>query len=144
MFYYGLDFHDLAPDSVLLISTFIVTCEAFLRTPPYFGLWLKTFDVRPRVTEEEQAECDSVIIGKLACAIWFEGSFAESSGMWQQGWFYINEPRGSKWAATPVFRPSPPIQLASWIKKDWTGDPSMKCRLCKVASEALPRRASVL
>jgi len=34
MFYYGLDFHDLAPNSVLLISAFIVTCEAFLRTPP--------------------------------------------------------------------------------------------------------------
>ena len=30
MFYYGLDFHDLAPDSILLISAFIVTCEAFL------------------------------------------------------------------------------------------------------------------
>ena len=38
MFYYGLDFHDLAPDSNLLISTFIVTCEALLRTPPHFGL----------------------------------------------------------------------------------------------------------
>ena len=35
MFYYGLDFHDLAPDSVLHISLFIVVCEAFLRiTPP--------------------------------------------------------------------------------------------------------------
>ena len=31
MFYYGLDFHDLAPDSFLHISTFIVMCEAFLR-----------------------------------------------------------------------------------------------------------------
>ena len=121
MFYYGLDFHDLAPDSILLISTFIVTCEAFLRTPPHFGLWLKTFDVRPQVTEEEQAECGSVIIGKLASAVWFEGSFAKSSDLWQQGWFYINEPRGSKWAATPAFRPGPPIQLASWINKglDW-------------------------
>ena len=103
MFYYGLDFHDLAPDSILLISTFIVTCEAFLRTPPHFGLWLKTFDVRPQVIEEEQAECGSVIIGKLASAVWFEGSFAKSSDLWQQGWFYINEPRGSKWAATPAF-----------------------------------------
>ena len=53
MFYYGLDFHDLAPDSILLISTFIVTCEAFPRTPPHFGLWLKTFDVRPQVTDRE-------------------------------------------------------------------------------------------
>ena len=53
MFYYGLDFHDLAPDFFPLISAFIVTCEAFIRTPPHFGLWLKTFDVRPQVTEEE-------------------------------------------------------------------------------------------
>ena len=38
MFYYGLDFHDLAPDSFLHISTFIVVCEAFLRITPHFGL----------------------------------------------------------------------------------------------------------
>ena len=93
--------------------TFIVTCEAFLRTPPHFGLWLKTFDVRPQVIEEEQAECGSVIIGRLASAVWFEGSFAKSSNLWQQGWFYVNKPRGSKWAATPAFRHGPPIQLAS-------------------------------
>src|SRR3989337_1596394 len=48
MFYYGLDFHDLAPNSVLLISAFIIACEAFLRTPPHFGLWLKTFNVKPK------------------------------------------------------------------------------------------------
>ena len=41
MFYYGLDFHDLAPDSLLHIKTFIVVCEAFLRITPHFGLWLK-------------------------------------------------------------------------------------------------------
>ena len=31
MFYYGLDFHDLALESFLHISTFNVVCEAFLR-----------------------------------------------------------------------------------------------------------------
>ena len=117
MFYYGLDFHDLAPDSILLISTFIIMCEALLRTPPHLGLWLKTFDVRPRVGEEEQAECDNVIIGKPVGAVWPEGSFATSSDPWQQGWFYINEPRGPKWAATPAFRHGPPTQLASWVNK---------------------------
>ena len=34
MFYYGLDFHDLAPDSILHISSFIVVCEAFLHITP--------------------------------------------------------------------------------------------------------------
>ena len=40
MFYYGLDFHDLAPNFVLNILAFIVVCEAFLCIKPYFGLWL--------------------------------------------------------------------------------------------------------
>ena len=38
MFYYGLDFHDLAPNFILNISAFIVVCEAFLRIKPHFGL----------------------------------------------------------------------------------------------------------
>ena len=51
MFYYGLDFHDLAPDSILHISSFIVVCEAFLRITPHFGLWLKTFNVKPKMID---------------------------------------------------------------------------------------------
>ena len=49
MFYYGLDFHDLAPNFILNILAFIVVCEAFLRIKPHFGLWLKTFNVKPKV-----------------------------------------------------------------------------------------------
>ena len=51
MFYYGLEFHDLAPESILHISSFIVVCEAFLRITPHFGLWLKTFKVEPKMIE---------------------------------------------------------------------------------------------
>ena len=38
MFYYGLDFHDLAPNFILNISAFIIVCEAFLCIKPHFGL----------------------------------------------------------------------------------------------------------
>ena len=41
MYYYGLEFHDLALNFVFNISAFIVVCEAFLRIKPHFGLWLK-------------------------------------------------------------------------------------------------------
>lgn len=121
MFYYGMDFHDLPPNSVLLISAFIVTCEAFLRIPPHFGLWLKTFNVKPQVIEGKLAECSGATVSKLNNALWLKGSFTESSDLWQREWFYITEPRGSKWAAAPAFRSSPPTQLASWINKglDW-------------------------
>ena len=38
LFFYELDFNDLAPNSNLHISAFIVMCEAFLRIPPHFGM----------------------------------------------------------------------------------------------------------
>ena len=49
MYYYGIDFHDLSPNSFLNISAFIVVCEAFLRIHPHFGLWLKVFNVKPKL-----------------------------------------------------------------------------------------------
>ena len=83
MFYYGLDFHDLAPDSLLHISSFIVVCEAFLRITPHFGLWLKTFDVKPKMIEGHHAACRGASISKVADSPWPEGSFPEVSGLWQ-------------------------------------------------------------
>ena len=68
MFYYGLDFHDLAPDSLLHISSFIVVCETFLRITPHFGLWLKTFDVKPKMIEGRHAECGGALISKIVDA----------------------------------------------------------------------------
>ena len=56
MFYYGLDFRDLAPDAILHISSFIIVCEAFLHVTPHFGLWLKTFNVKPKMIEGRHAE----------------------------------------------------------------------------------------
>ena len=44
-----LDFHDLASNFILNILAFIFVCEAFLRIKPHFGLWLKTFNVKPKV-----------------------------------------------------------------------------------------------
>ena len=82
MFYYGLDFHDLAPDSFLHISAFIVMCEAFLRITPHFGLWLKTFNVKPKVIERKQVECSGATVSKLTNVLWLKGSFTESSNLW--------------------------------------------------------------
>ena len=107
MFYYGLDFHDLAPDSILHISSFIVVCEAFLRITPHFGLWLKTFNVKPKMIEGRHAECGGAVISKRADAPLLEGSFPEMSSLWQREWFYITTPLSTKWVAAPTFRSAP-------------------------------------
>ena len=62
MYYYGIDFHDLSPNSFLNISTFIVLCEAFFFISPHFGLWLKIFNVKPKVVGGEHAECGGAMV----------------------------------------------------------------------------------
>ena len=65
MFYYGLDFHDVALNFTLNISAFIIVCEALLRITPHFGLWLKTFNVKPKLVGGQQAECRGAMVGKM-------------------------------------------------------------------------------
>ena len=91
-FYYGIDVHDLAPNFILNITTFIVVCEAFLHIPPHFGLWLKTFNVKPKVASGQQAECRGAMVGMMPNVTWPKGSFAETVKGWQSGWFYITKP----------------------------------------------------
>ena len=117
MFYYGLDFHDPAPNSFLHISAFIVVCEAFLRIPPHFGPWLKAFNVKPKVVDGQHADCGSAMVSKLPNITWPKGAFVETVKVWQQESFYIIEPRGARWAATPEFRFGPPMWTASWTNK---------------------------
>ena len=88
---------------------------------PTLRLWLKTFSVKPKVIDGKQTECGGAIVSKLTNALWPKGSFTEAPNLWQQEWFYVTEPRSTKWEAIPVFRSGPPLQLASWINKglDW-------------------------
>ena len=121
MFFYGLDFHDLAPNSFLHISAFIIVCEAFLRVRPHFGLWLKIFNVKPKIVDGQQADCSGAMISKLPRVEWPDGTFIETVKIWQKEWFYITEPRSADWGAIPAFWSGPPTRLVSWTKKglDW-------------------------
>jgi hypothetical protein len=82
MFYYGLDFHDLAPNSFLHISAFIVVCEALLRIPPHFSLWLKVFNLKPKVVDGQHEDCGGAMVSKLPNAVWPKGAFVEMVKVW--------------------------------------------------------------
>ena len=82
-------------------------CKAFLCICPHFGLWLKTFNVKPKVVRGNQAECGGAMVGKMDNVLWLEGSFVETLKGWQSGWFYITEPCNSEWVAAPEFVPDP-------------------------------------
>ena len=78
MCYYGIDYHDLSPNSFLNISTFIVVCEAFLRISPHFILWLKIFTVKPKVVNGEHAECVGAMVSNMPNITWPSGTFNDS------------------------------------------------------------------
>ena len=113
MFYYGLDFHDLAPNSFLNISMFIVVCEAFLHIPPHFELWLKIFKVKPKVVDGQHEECRGAMVSKMPNVTWPKGTFVETVKEWQKLWFYITEPHDTTWAAAPEFKSGAPMRLTS-------------------------------
>ena len=75
-------------------------CEAFLRIKPHFGLWLKTFNVKPKVVNGEHAECGGAMVSNLSNVSWPKGTFVEIVKEWQKQWFYITEPRGTTWGLT--------------------------------------------
>ena len=127
MFDYRLDFHDLAPNSFLHILAFIVVCEALLRIPPHFGLWLKVFNLKLKVVAGQHADYGGAMVNKLPNTVWSKGAFVETVKVLQQEWFYITEPRRPNWAAIPEFRSGPPMRLTSWNEKgiDWGSQTDM-------------------
>jgi hypothetical protein len=108
LFFYGLDFHHLPPNSILHLASFIIACEAFLRIELHFRLWLKTFGIKPKSSGSELAECGGAMISKNQKA----------------DWFYVTEPLADGRAEVPAFSAGPPKRLASWRRKgmDW-GNP---------------------
>ena len=72
-FFYGLDFHLLAPKSVLHIASFITICEAFLCMEPHFGLLLKVFGVKSHSSGSKLADCGRAMISKIPRITWPRG-----------------------------------------------------------------------
>ena len=77
MYYDGIDFHDLSPNSFLNISAFIVMCEAFLCIQPHFRLWLRVFNVKPKVVDGQHVECGGAMVSKLSNVSCPKGTFVD-------------------------------------------------------------------
>jgi hypothetical protein len=117
LFFYGLDFHDLAPKSLFHISTFILFYEAFLRVQPHFGLWLQLFGVKQRSAKGDAPECDGASFYVLDKNNRLPGVFLDTMRGWRSSWFYLTEPREAEWAEATAFRSESPTRLQSWIEK---------------------------
>jgi hypothetical protein len=78
LFVYGVQLHQLTPNSILHIACFITLCESFLGIETHFLLWKYLFRLRPSVTLTKKPELDGVVVSICTESQYLEFSMAAS------------------------------------------------------------------
>ncbi|KAK1617932.1 hypothetical protein QYE76_023449 [Lolium multiflorum] len=90
LFVYGLQLHQLTPNSILHISIFITLCECFLGTHPNWALWKRIFFVRRNSSHNTAYNVGGVVIVRPDVE-YFDVKFPDSVQGWCKKWLYICE-----------------------------------------------------
>jgi hypothetical protein len=62
LFVYGVQLHQLTPNSILHIACFITLCESFLKIDPHWVLWKFLFRLRPSVSLAKNPELGGAVV----------------------------------------------------------------------------------
>jgi hypothetical protein len=123
LFVYGVQLHQLTPNSILHIACFITLCESFLGIDPHFLLWRSLFRLRPSVSLAKKPELGGACISVCSESQYLEFSISTLVQGWRTKWFYIKDRKNSsadKYGIAPfdasqelkklVSRDSPPTE----------------------------------
>jgi hypothetical protein len=91
LFVYGVQLHQLTPNSILHIACFITLCKSFLGIEPHFLLWKFLFRLRPSVALSKKPELGGAIVSIRAESQYLEFSMAASVQGWRKKWFNIKD-----------------------------------------------------
>jgi hypothetical protein len=117
LFIYGVQLHQLTPNSILHIACFITLCESFLGIDPHFVLWRALFRLRPSVALSKKPELGAACISVRSELQYLEFSMAASVQGWRTRWFYIKDRKSSsfdKYGLAPFDASQELKKLASW------------------------------
>jgi hypothetical protein len=95
LFVYGMQLHQLTPNSILHIACFITLCESFLGVEPHWVLWKYLFYLRPSVSLSRNPELGGAVVSVRAKVHYLEFSMAASVQGWKKKWFYIKDRKAS-------------------------------------------------
>ena len=85
---YGLQLHDLTPNSILQIACFITLCECFLGVFPHLGLWKRFFDMKRTYMFYETGGVQVSVKNEV---VYFNLEQKDSVQGWRLKWFYIKD-----------------------------------------------------
>ncbi|KAK1610993.1 hypothetical protein QYE76_034666 [Lolium multiflorum] len=91
LFVYGIQLHQLTPNSILHISIFITLCECFLGIPPNWALWKHIFCLRRNGSHNVTYNIGGVVICVRTDVDYFDVKFPDSVQGWRKKWLYIHE-----------------------------------------------------
>ncbi|KAK1686500.1 hypothetical protein QYE76_047348 [Lolium multiflorum] len=112
---YGLQPHNICPNSYLLLSNFATLCEGHLGIRPDVKLWQFFFRLKKETKDKVMLNCGSVMFMLRPGRMYPPHDSHESVRYWNAGWFYVkNVPVPSVHDGLPSFSNKPPEELASW------------------------------
>jgi hypothetical protein len=91
LFVYGVQLHQLTPNSLLHIACFVTLCESFLGIEPHFLLWRSIFRLRLNVALARKPELSGAVVSVRPEAQYLEFSIAAYVQGWRTKWFYIKD-----------------------------------------------------
>jgi hypothetical protein len=117
LFVYGVQLHQLTPNSILHIACFVTLCESFLGIEPHFLLWRSIFWLCPNVALSKKPELGRAIVSVHPEAQYLKFSMSASVQGWMTKWFYIKDRKASpedEYGLAPFDASKELKKLASW------------------------------
>jgi hypothetical protein len=117
LFVYGVQLHQLTPNSILHIACFVTLCESFLGIEPHFLLWRSIFRLRPSVALANKPKLGGAIVSVHPKAQYLEFSMSASVQGWRTKWFYIRDRKASsedEYGLAPFDASKELKKLVSW------------------------------
>ncbi|PNT63756.1 hypothetical protein BRADI_4g20675v3 [Brachypodium distachyon] len=96
---YGLQLHDVPPNSYLHVVCFITLCECFLGVRPHWGLWKRIFMIKGQKADA----VGSVNFQVKSDAKYFSLQQRESVQSWRSKWFYVQADASGADPSLPAF-----------------------------------------
>jgi hypothetical protein len=117
LFVYGVQLHQLTPNSILHIACFVTLCESFLGIEPHLLLWRSIFRLRPNIALFRKPELGGAVVSVGPEVQYLEFSMSASVQGWRTKWFYIKDRKaspGDEYGLAPFDASKELKKLASW------------------------------
>jgi hypothetical protein len=100
--HYGVELHNLSPNSISQAAIFVVVCEGYLRIDPHWDMWTHLFSAElfasptgeRRVRAAVRAGDCILQLRQLRAPQYIPAVLASSNKGWQRRWFYLRNDDG--------------------------------------------------